>query len=1097
LLLVGKLISQGVNAVRPGRLVFVRDSITGVQFLADSGAVVSMLPPSSSPSTTASTSSSSSTSPLPSLTGVNGAPISTSGERRLRFALDFNGGQQPFAWDFVVGQVSFPILGADFLNKHRLLVDVAGGCLRQTDSGRIFNGELAFSSHTAVAAALPAGIASLLNRFPAVVNKEQSLPKSSHGVEHFLETSGPPVHSRFRRLDTEKLRDAKRIFGEWERQGVVRRSSSSWSSPLHMVRKKDGNWRPCGDFRRLNMATTDDKYPVPNLSDCMANLEGSTVFSTLDLRNGYLQVPLNSAAIPKTAVITPFGLYEFLRMPFGLKNAGMTFQRLMDRVMNGLEFVVVYIDDILVASPDFSSHLLHLETVFQRLSDFGLVLNLDKCEFAKSSVEFLGHKVSAAGCAPLPSKVAAVRAHPQPTTVKELQRFLGMTNFYRKFLPSAAKLLSPLTDTLRGSPPGSQKLTWTKPMEISFAAAKEALANAANLSHPSPTAELAVVADASATHVGAALQQRRQGSQHWEPLSFFSRKLDKPQLSYSAFDRELFAAFAAVRHFRFQLEGRSFQLWTDHKPLTFAINRVSDAWSPRQQRQLAYLAEFTADIRHVAGASNVVADSLSRPPAAEKRSAEPPAALIRTQPPAVAGVSSPPPQSALQPPPPRSSQQSHPPFSAGPPAVSPAEQPPAVAGIRPSPSADLTAIADAQQYCPDTIRFAAQHPSTTKHLQFGDKTLICDSSTGVLRPLVPAAFRHQIFTATHSLAHPGVRACRRLITSRWVWPKMSTNIAGWCKDCQFCQRGKTTRQFTASPLPIAVPSRRFSHIHTDLVGPLPTSPEGFNYLMTIIDRSTRWLEAVPLSSTTAAACADALVAGWISRFGVPDNLTSDRGPQFTSQLWSALTSRLGITHHLTTAFHPQSNGMVERAHRQLKDSLKARAAGTDWPSHLPWILLGLRSAPKDDSGLSSAELLYGAPLSLPGQPPTADESPPSSFVEFSPPELRHLPTRHRSYAEVASSVPAALQKADFVYVKRGGVTPPLAAPYSGPYRILSRSPKSYVIDVGGRHEAVSVDRLKPHSGPSPLVAAQPPKRGRPAAHQSAASPPAGQPPGRG
>jgi len=209
-----------------------------------------------------------------------------------------------------------------------------------------------------------------------------------------------------------------------------------------------------------------------------------------------------------------------------------------------------------------------------------LVLNLEKCKFAKSSVEFLGHKISATKCSPLPSKVIAIKAHPRPLTVKELQQFLGMTNFYQKFLPSAAMLLSPLSDALSGSSPGSSHLSWSQPMEASFVAAKEAQASTTHLSHPSPSAELADVADSSATHVGAALQQRRQGSAHWEPLTFFSKKLDKPQLLYSALDRELFTIFAAVCHFRFQLEGRSFQLWTNHKPLTFALGRVSDAWSP-------------------------------------------------------------------------------------------------------------------------------------------------------------------------------------------------------------------------------------------------------------------------------------------------------------------------------------------------------------------------------------------------------------------------------------------------------------------------------------------------------------------------------------
>ena len=174
--------------------------------------------------------------------------------------------------------------------------------------------------------------------------------------------------------------------------------------------------------------------------------------------------------------------------------------------------------------------------------------------------------------------------------------------------------------------------------------------------------------------------------------------------------------------------------------------------------------------------------------------------------------------------------------------------------------------------------------------------------------------------------------------------------------------------------------RRFSHVHVDLVGPLPTSAEGFRYLFTLVDRSTRWVEAVPIKTMAAADCADAFIAAWVSRFGVPAALTSDRGAQFTAAVWSALCLKLGISHQMTTAYHPQSNGMVERAHRQLKDALRSRLAGVLWPQHLPWVLLGLRVAPKEDSGISSAELTYGAPLSLPGQFITAEEPPPADFV---------------------------------------------------------------------------------------------------------------------
>ena len=312
-------------------------------------------------------------------------------------------------------------------------------CVRNLQSGAFYPAIASFSSSTA--AVLPSCITNLLNQFPEVVADSKPFPPAAHGVEHHLETTGPPVTARFRRLDAAKLAAAKKIFNNWESSGIIRRSSSSWASPLHLVKKKDGSWRPCGDFRRLNLVTSADKYPVPNMGDFMGQMEGCSIFSKLDLKNGYLQVPLHSSAVPKTAVITPFGLYEFLRMPFGLKNAGMSFQRLMDRVLSGLPFVFVYIDDILIASPDLPTHLLHLREVLCRLQEAGLVLNVSKCEFAKSSVEFLGHTISSSGSTPLVDKVAAINNYLAPSTVRELHQFLGVINFYRKFIPAAASIL--------------------------------------------------------------------------------------------------------------------------------------------------------------------------------------------------------------------------------------------------------------------------------------------------------------------------------------------------------------------------------------------------------------------------------------------------------------------------------------------------------------------------------------------------------------------------------------------------------------------------------------------------------------------------------
>jgi hypothetical protein len=239
------------------------------------------------------------------------------------------------------------------------------------------------------------------------------------------------------------------------------------------------------------------------------------------------------------------------------------------------------------------------------------------------------------------------------------------------------------------------------------------------------------------------------------------------------------------------------------------------------------------------------------------------------------------------------------------------------------------------------------------------------------------------------------------------------------------------------------------------------------------------VEAIPFKNLEAATIADALVAGWVSPFRVPAVITSDRGTQFTSAVWEALCSRLHIQHITTTAFHPCSNGMVETCHRQLKDALRARSAANDWPDHLPWVLLGLRAAPKEDSAVSSAEMVLGDPLVLPGQRPTAGEPPPPPPSQRSYRDAllggptRHVPTRPLPPAQ------SGLAACTSVYIRRGGALPPFAPLYAGPYAVLERGEKVFRLQVGDREEAVSVDRLKPHTGAEPMQPAAPPRRGRP------------------
>ena len=361
--------------------------------------------------------------------------------------------------------------------------------------------------------------------------------------------------------------------------------------------------------------------------------------------------------------------------------------------------------------------------------------------------------------------------------------------------------------------------------------------------------------------------------------------------------------------------------------------------------------------------------------------------------------------------------------------------------------------------------------------------LLCDVSTGVLRPLVPESMRRTVFESIHKVSHPGKRASRRLISRSFVWEYLSRDVNLWAQSCIDCQRSKVQTHVKSPVHHIPVPGRRFSHIHVDLVGPLPQSC-GFSYLFTIIDRSTRWPEAIPLQSTTAEDCARVLLRSWIPLFGVPSIITSDRGAQFTSSIWSTLCKFLGIVHSPTTSFHPQSKGIVERFHRQLKVSLRARLAGSDWFHHLPLVLLGLRSVPREDSSISSSEAVFGSPLVLPGEFLDSPELPSPEYLRRIQQIIKNnpvFPPHHISTPTnpVQEQVPPSLLRCSHVFVREDTSKPPLAPLYRGPYLVVSRSPKYFTLQVGSKTDAVSVDRLKPVLSDFPVTVQEPPRRGRP------------------
>ncbi|CAB0043629.1 unnamed protein product, partial [Trichogramma brassicae] len=605
--------------------------------------------------------------------------------------------------------------------------------------------------------------------------------------------------------------------------------------------------------------------------------------------------------------------------------------------------------------------------------------------------------ISEHGFKPPAAKVEAITRFPKPSDSTQLRRFIGMLNFYRRCLPHAAELMSPLTDLLRGLQKKKEKLSWSAQADEAFERIKQAMASAVRSAFYHPGQPLALHTDASNTAIGAALSQRH-ADDDWTPLGFFSQKLSPTQQRYSTYDRELLAIFEAIKYFQRILEGRSFTIMTDHRPLSFALEQKSDRFSPRQSRQLDFISRFDAKIVYTPGDENPVADALSR-----------------------------------------------------------------IDAITMPTTLNSAQISAEQQKDEQLPHLRGKARLKLHDVVIDGLSLVCVEHKNGLKPYLPESLRRQAFDTAHTLSHPSGRATAKRVALLYFWPSMNKDIVRWAKQCVPCQQAKVHRHNRAELGNFVTPDGRFDHIHLDIVK-MPLH-QGFQNCLTMIDRYTRWPQAIPIADMSAPTVARAFYDGWISFFGTPLTITTDQGAQFDGKLLAELCKLVGAKHVHTSPYHPQSNSMVERLHRTLKAALKC-SPETPWTLALPGVLLGLRTTFKEDLQASPAEMVFGTSLRIPGElmmQQDTDKTPPSDFVLA----LRRLfkairPVPASRHAQHRPFVFADLATCDYVFRRVDSIRKPLEQPYTGPHKVIRRiNERTFVVDVNGVAKTLSTDQLKP------------------------------------
>lgn len=850
-------------------------------------------------------------------------------------------------------------------------------------------------------------------------------------VKHHIKlTDETPIKMRHRRIPPAMYIEVRDHLSKMLQSGTIRPSNSPWSFPAVIVRKKDLSIRFCVDYRELNRRTIKDAYALPRIDETLDALAGAKYFSCLDLKNGYWQIELAEQDKQKTAFTAgPLGFFEFNSMPFGLTNSPATFQRLMHTCMGDLNLVIclLFLDDIVVFSSTWEEHIQRLEAVFQRLKDYGLKLKPSKCEFFKPEVRYLGHIVSEQGVQTDPEKVAAVLNWPTPTSVKDVQRFLGFIGFYRRFIKGFSSLARPLNELLKGHG-GLKKKTkvefkWGELQSAAFIKLKDCLVSAPILGYAHFSLPFELHVDASTDGLGAILYQQQEGIPR--VIAYASRRLSDTEKKYPAHKLEFLALkWAISEKFHDYLYGQKFMVLTDNNPLTYVLTTAKlDAAG---YRWLAQICSYDFSIRYRSGKTNIDADALSRLPEIDSGSVK---AICQ-----------------------QGSQED----------------------VILSLPVNVSAVDDLAKDCLSTLK-----PIDMRQLQRADKSIHhviqCIESglkperskidsldrdlvkylsqwdkleiqNGILmrkfseqghsyhQTVVPRSCRQQILSLLHDdMAHPGRERTFLLVKQRFYWPRMYSDIEYKVQHCRRCVCRKTvpgkaylTPIYTSHPLEL---------VCMDFLQVEPSA--GYEHLLVITDHFTKLARVVPLRNESAKSTAKALYEQFINIYGFPERLHSDQGRNFESRVIQELCSIAGVKKSRTTPYHAMGNGACERFNRTLLNMLGTlnEDQKSRWKEHLGTLVHCYNCTPHQTTGYTPYKLMFGRDPNLPVdnlyKAPTEGQCSPSEFYNKLRKEIvycQDLARKHsnfkankvKQYYDVSARA-SGLEIGDVVLVRKVGI----------------------------------------------------------------------------